>query len=67
MALHGGEWSASHPGYFNAGKRTLNTHGSKTLGWHQNQSGHFTEEQYLLLQPGIEPLTVQPVAVTMLS
>jgi len=67
MELHGGEWTALYPGYFTAGKRTLSTHGSKTLGWHQNRSGHFTEKQYLLLQPGIEPLIVQPVAVTMLS
>jgi len=32
MALHGGEWSASHPDYFTAGKRTLSTHASRTLG-----------------------------------
>jgi hypothetical protein len=67
MARHGGEWSASHAGYFTAGKRTLSTHGSKTLRWHQNWSGHFTEKQYLLLQPGIESLIIQPVAVTILS
>jgi len=67
MALHGDEWSASHPGYFTAGKRTLSTHGSRTLGWNQNWSGHFTEQQYLLLQPQIETLIVQPTAVTTLS
>jgi hypothetical protein len=67
MALHVVEWSASHPGYFTAGKRTLSTHGSRAIGWHQKQSVHFAEDQYLLLQPGIESLIVQPVAVTMLS
>jgi len=54
LALDGGEWSASCPGYFHPWRKTLWQLGP------QNQSGHSKEKNILPL-PGFELLTTHPV------
>jgi hypothetical protein len=54
LALDGGEWSASHPGHYNPGQRTLDTHWIE--GWVGPRVGQDTiGKRKILTLPGIEP------------
>jgi hypothetical protein len=54
-AVDGGEWSASHPGYFTPRKRAPRTHLDRRLGGPQSRSGRGCEEKSSQPPPGIEP------------